>query len=90
MAEPISFKEVNKVYGPGKNENTDQLPVCVASSEQMGGLYVISRWKLSQEEKERILKTGEVNVLVMGTNIFPMFITSLDPFKDLDYKAIEP
>lgn len=83
---PISFKEVNKLYGAGDNPNTDQLPVCIASREVDGWVpSVISRWKLSKEELERINKTGEINLVIMGTRVAPVLLTVADPFTEEQY-----
>lgn len=50
---PIEFKEQNLVFGENQKE---YLPLPVLSK----GKGVLSCWKLSDEEKKKILETGEI------------------------------
>lgn len=85
-----SFKETNHVYGAGGNPNTDQLAVCVASHEDNGGApSIISKFKLSKEEIERINETGELWVMVMGTSLPPICPSVWNPFDEIGYKPLE-
>lgn len=87
--EPISFKEVNKVYTAGDNPNTDQLPVCVASNPDNGDvLSIISKWKLSTEELQRISETGHIYITILGTSLPPIGATVYNPFTEHTYKPI--
>lgn len=83
---PTSFKETNQVYGAGDNPNTDQLAVCIAYHPDNENIpSIISKWKLSPEEIERISETGELWLSVLGPGLPPMFPTVYNPFSEIGY-----
>lgn len=85
-----SFKETNRVYGAGDNPNTDQLAVCVASHPDNKGIpTILSKWKLSPEEIDRINKTGELWITVMGTALPPIGATVFDPFEEHGFEPLK-
>jgi hypothetical protein len=87
---PTSFKETNQVLMAGDNPNTDQLPVCYATNPEIPDrVFIVSRWKLSPEELERINETGELWISVMNRNMAPIMPTVFDPFYDHGYKPID-
>lgn len=87
---PTSFKETNIVYTAGNNPNTEQLPVCIADHPDNQGIpTIISKWKLSEDELERINKTGELWLTVLGTQLPPIGATVWQPFDEIGYKPID-
>lgn len=83
---PTSFKETNKVFGAGNNPNTDQLAVCIADHPLNNGIpTVISKWKLSPEELQRISQSGELWIMVLGNNLPPISPTVFNPFSEHGY-----
>lgn len=82
MIKTTSFKETNAVYGHGGNKNTEQVAVCIATDTQNNSDCVITRWKLEDEDIQRILLTKEINVVTMGTQLLPQFLTVFDPIKE--------
>lgn len=90
MASPDSFKEVNQIFGAGNNPNTDDLPVSIAVTASTPGVpFIVSKWKLTPAERERIAQTGEVWVAIMGQGMPPVAVMGLHPFNDHDYKAVD-
>lgn len=85
---PTSFKESNIVMGAGKNPNTDDL-VAAKSVDSTGMPFVISRWKLSKEELERINETGELWLCIMGAGMPPIMPTVFHPFTEHDFTPLE-
>lgn len=85
---PTSFKESNLVMGAGNNPNTDDL-VIARSVDRDGTPFVISRWKLSPEELQRINETGDVWVCIMGTGMPPIMPTVFQPFTEHGFTPLE-
>lgn len=80
MAKPIVFKEANTSLGrpPGvTKEQCKVLPVWT------NGNLCISCWKLTQDERDRVIETGRVYVGVMSgvPSQPPVRIWGIDPFE---------
>lgn len=86
--ESDQFKEANCFLGTGDNPNTKGLPVAL-SKDSDNIPYVISRFKLTNEEMEVIKKRGEVWICIMGQNMPPVMPTVYHPFKDHGFTALE-
>ena len=89
---PTSFKEVNKVLEAGDNPNTDQLPVCIAVRPLVEGAQVpfcLSKWKISDEELEKIIRDKTIYISVMGGRQRPIMPMAGDPFKDHEFVPID-
>ena len=85
-----SFKETNKIFGAGNNPNTNDLPVCVATRPIDEGVpTIISKFKLDEDELNRIKETGEIWITILGSGMPPIGLTVYDPFKDHGYKPID-
>lgn len=95
MLLPISFAQVNKVYGGGGNPSVQDLPVCVAKNELNPEIpseprYVISKWKMTPEQLAEITENGgEIWMVTMGEGIAPMRLLSDNPFSAHGFEAID-
>lgn len=85
---PTSFKESNLVLGAGSNPNTDDLVVAL-SKDTEDHYFVISRWKLSEEELKRINETGEIWLCIMGRTMPPVLPTVFHPFTEHQFKPLQ-
>ena len=85
---PTSFKESNLVLGAGGNPNTEDL-VIARSIDNDGIPFVVSRWKLSKEELERINETGDVWLCIMGNTMPPVMPTVFQPFTEHGFTPLE-
>lgn len=84
------FEESNKVLEAGDNPNTDQLPVSFALHKDTGDAPIIfSKFRLSEEEIERIIKEKHIWIGVMGQTMPPIMPTVQHPFKDLGYRKAD-
>lgn len=87
------FKETNHIFGAGENPNTTDLPVCISLAPQYSEghnvPFIVSRWKVSQEEIEKINETGEIWISIMGASMSPIMPLAFHPFKELGFKPIE-
>jgi hypothetical protein len=90
---PTSFKETNTIFGPGGNPNTQQLPACIATAPQhTGGIevpFIVSRWKLDDDEIEKIRQTGEIWIAIMGKIMPPIMPVADHPFEQLGFKPVD-
>jgi len=87
---PTSFKETNQVLGAGDNPNTEQLPIAYCLNDQIPGrVFVVSKWKLSPEEIQRINETGELWISIMSTTIAPILPMVHNPFTEAGYEPIK-
>jgi len=79
---PINFDEVNCTY-TGDGTTVKNLPTCVAINNNPalppGANYVISKWKLSPEDIQRIMETGEMYMITMGTGVTPTVLLTESP-----------
>jgi hypothetical protein len=86
---PVKFKEQNGslVGGPsaeyGTGDDVVDLPV------YRGSGMVISCWRLTFWERLRLVLTGNVWLLVLGTNHAPVKLTTGAPFEAEERKAAE-
>lgn len=86
MPRPTSFKTTNKVFGE-ENINADQIAACVMISEK-GKMAVVSKWKLSKEDLEKLEETGEIWLVVQGSKMPPLSLFTNKP-SDHGYRALD-
>lgn len=86
---PTSFKETNRVLTAGGNPNTDQLAVCNATYPGFppNTRFQISKWKLSEHEKQVLLDRGEIWISIQGHSQPPVLPMVFHPFAE---DAFEP
>jgi len=77
-----SFKETNMMLGAGDNPNTNDLPVCHAIDPHTNMPFIISKFKLDEEEMKRINETGEIWIGIMGDRMHPILPTVYNPFTE--------
>jgi hypothetical protein len=80
--EAIEFPQVNRRLGPPKGMTEEQcftLPVCI-SKDSEGKDVVLSCWKLSDEELEKLKVDGVIWLGILGTNMQPVYLTIENPF----------
>lgn len=79
---PTKFKESNLLLGAGGNPNTNDMPVMVAQNPEMSAGhpidFVVSKWKLSEEELKKVNETGCIYLSVMGQPS-PVYIFTEEP-----------
>lgn len=69
---PIQFKEANmKFVAPSDQPNVGDLPAFVGNNQE-GSPVVISKWELSQEEIEQIVKNKSIFMVVSGQGMPPI------------------
>jgi len=80
MANPIVFKRANKSLGRPKGMTKDQCKVLPVWTD---GKLCVSCWKLTDEEREKVLETGTVFIGVLtGTSTQPPIkVWGIDPFE---------
>ena len=90
---PTSFPESNQVLGAGGNPNTEDLVIAVCLNEELSGgqkiPFIVSRWKLSPEELQKVQETGEIWISIMGTSMPPILPMVNHPFKEDTFKPLE-
>lgn len=86
-----SFKETNQIMKAGNNPGTNDIPICRAVQQIEGQNMhtIVTKFKLSPEELERINETGELWVTILGVSMPPILPTVLNPFTELGYKALD-
>ncbi len=80
---PTSFKETNLVFTKPESmtdEECSLLPVCVTQYPD-GTDVIISKWKLSDEELEQVMKEKCVWLHVIGKGTPPVSLETNNPFK---------
>lgn len=84
---PIDFKESNVWLGAGDNPGTEGMPVSKCLQNIDGAWYpsIVSKWKLSPEEIQRVQETGEIYLSVLGPGTPPVMLTPLNPFEELGF-----
>lgn len=74
MAEPIDFAGSSGVIPPGKGteDRVSPLPAFVSP-----GGEVLTRWRLTEEEKARVLATGDVwlSIMTFGHPLQPSYVS---------------
>lgn len=79
---PVAFEQSNGTLGGGPaavygtEDDVRDLPV------HRGSGQVISCWRLSFWERLRVLVTGRVWLLVLGTNHAPVKLDAAEPFEE--------
>jgi hypothetical protein len=81
MMFPTDFDESNAVLGKPEDMTDEECtPLCVLRAKFAGGEpFVLSCWKLTQEELDEINKSGKVWLMVFGTGMPPVALTSIKP-----------
>lgn len=82
-----AFKETNLMLGAGNNPNTGDLPIAISLSPRAQGVaFCVSKWKMTPEEKEHFLKTGEIWLSIMAPLNHPtqppVSLCVFNPFTD--------
>jgi len=89
---PAEFEGQNVVYR-GNGDSVKDLPTCVATNADPelpeGGKYVISKWKLSPEDVQRVLETGEIWLCTMGTGVTPTLVLSENPLTEHGFEPVQ-
>lgn len=84
---PINFKEAyDKKLGAGDNPNTGDLAYVIARDPNTPGpVFVVSCWRLTEEELAEVNATGQVYVAVMAHEEFrtqpPISLHGKSPFE---------
>jgi hypothetical protein len=91
MAKAIDFSERNDYLGKPPDLSDNQcysLPICRFVTKMPGesdtdapvnAIAHVSCWKLSEEEREEVSRTGVVYLKILGTTTFPVSIHGLTP-----------
>lgn len=84
---PIDFPETNLFMKAGDNPGTEGMKVSKAFQMIGGSWYpsLVTKFKLSPEELQRISETGELYVCILGTGMPPIMPTVQNPFTELDF-----
>lgn len=71
----------------GENPGTEGMKVSKAFQRIEGSWYpsIVTKFKLSPEELERINETGELYISILGTGMPPIMPTVLNPFTEMDF-----
>jgi hypothetical protein len=79
---PTAFDEENCVLdGPPGTTSAEVAPLSVWRGVQLDGTpVVISCWKVTKEELERIQKTGRIWIYVMGDTMPPILPVGFNPW----------
>lgn len=80
--QPTAFDEENFILDPPKGMTQDQ---CESISVFMGYTQqrlpiVVSCWKITKEELEKIISTGRVWLVIAGEGMPPVHLTADNPF----------
>lgn len=87
---PETFKEVNMIMGAGNNPGTDDLPICKAEHPDIKNVpFLVSKWKMSPEELEKVKETGEIWIGIMGEGMPSICPMAFHPFNEHGYKQID-
>lgn len=85
-----AFKESNFLLKAGDNPNTEDIPACLCKDPQTGQDFIFSRFKLTDEEIEKIRETGHLYIGVMGRGWPPMLPSVFNPFKEFGDESFKP
>lgn len=77
-----SFKETNILLKAGKNPGVLDLPACYCFDPDLQEDFIVAKFKLSNEELEKVTETKSIYVAVMGKKWMPMVPMAWNPFKD--------
>lgn len=79
--QPIEFPEQNKVFkAPEGMDNCSDLPVCECIDFNFNTPVIISKWKLTPEELQKVNETGEIWLSVVGQGMPPVCLMVDYPF----------
>ncbi len=81
MAKPVRFPEQSHQFNPPKGMSEDDcgtLPACAARVS--GRLTYVSCWKLTEEEKEQVARTGVIWVGAVSMQP-PLIVSGFKPFE---------
>lgn len=91
MITPENFPQANCTY-KGDGEEIKDLHTCVAKNNNPelpeGANYVVSKWKLTPEDIQRINETGEIWLVTMGRGVAPTRLHSENPFETEGYEPV--
>ncbi len=86
--QPIKFDQVNMTLRAGENPGTDDMPVALASWEQIPNqMFYVSKWQLSPEELKQVNETGCIFISVMHTPP-PIMPLAENPFDQMGFKPL--
>ena len=90
---PENFPQSNRTYS-GDGDKVKDLNTCVATNNKgefpEETKFVISKWKLTPEDIERINETGEIWLVTMGEGVAPTRLHSENPFESEGYEPYAP
>lgn len=81
MGEPVEFSEATGVMKKPESMSDElcvDLPVLSIQTD--GQIIHFSCWKLSEEEKEEVLKTGKVWLVCYSAAHPPIYVGGIKPF----------
>lgn len=77
--QPVSFHPKERIQSPAFDSHPDVIPLKVLDAKyEGGGDIVVSCWKLSDLDLERIKNTGKVYIAFMGDR-HPAMMASVNP-----------
>lgn len=81
MPEPVPFREANTTLlpPPGCVEPVDELPVHIGNTTD-GYPRVVSCWRLTRPELEKLMETGVIWLIAIGTTHPPVYLDVNRPF----------
>lgn len=89
--DPIQFDQSNIVLTPGENKNTNDLVAAVCLHTAYEDVpVIITRWKATPAELEKIKATGEIWLGVMGGTHPPVMLMAHNPFDEIGFEAVSP
>lgn len=80
--ESQDFEESNLLLKAGDNPNTNDLKAARCIDPNTNMPFIVAKFKLSKEELEKIIETGDIWVCIMGNSWPPILPTVHHPFKD--------
>lgn len=81
--EPIKTISTNSIY---RLAGCEDLPATRGEMQTDAGPIPIveTTWKLTEEEKEELIRTGLVRVRFVGSTIIPMWVSPFSAFHEFD------
>ena len=77
---PVTFKESNTTF---KAEGIPDLPAFVGSNQE-GSPVIISKWELSEEEIQKIIKNKSIFLVVSGEGMPPLSMHTETVFSPIE------
>lgn len=82
MAHSIPFAQANNILGAPKGMTQEE---CNSLELYRDGRYCISKWQFTDEEIEELKRNGgKMYLWVLGSNMQPVIVSALDPWRTLD------